>query len=267
MSIPKKIHYCWFGGNNKPHTALKCIESWKKYCPDYEIIEWNESNIDLNACPLFVQKAYAMKKWAFMTDYIRLKVVYENGGIYLDTDVELLKSLDFLLTQRAYMGCEGANYVNTGLGFGAEANHSFLRKNMDVYEELDPVDDDGVFVSSPCPHYTTAVLKNMGVSFPVNEIVEANDGLMLYPNHWFNPYDWKTEKLRIKKETVSIHHYSASWMSEQQKKGFIQQEKSKQIAKKFGKSTATIYEFCFWTRKKNGGPGFLRWCICKMRGC
>ena len=117
--LPKKIHYCWFGGNELPDLAIKCIESWKKYCPDYEIIEWNETNFDLECCD-FVKEAYKAKKWAFVSDYARLKVVYDNGGIYLDTDVELVKSLDILLQEKCYFGEETTGYVATGLGFGAE---------------------------------------------------------------------------------------------------------------------------------------------------
>lgn len=106
MSIPKVIHYCWFGHDPKPKLAEKCIKSWKKKCPDYKIIEWNEENFDISACPLYVRQAYEAKKWAFVTDYVRLKVVYEHGGIYLDTDVELKKNLDFLLNHKAYFGFE-----------------------------------------------------------------------------------------------------------------------------------------------------------------
>ena len=104
--IPKIIHYCWFGRNPKPKLAEKCIKSWKKYCPEYEIIEWNEDNYDLSSAPLYVRQAYEAKRWAFVTDYIRLQVIYENGGIYLDTDVELRKSLDPLLVHQAYFGFE-----------------------------------------------------------------------------------------------------------------------------------------------------------------
>lgn len=266
MSIPKIIHYCWFGRNAKPQLAIECINSWKKYCPDYEIIEWNEGNVDLTSCPVFVQKAYAMKKWAFVTDYIRLKVVFENGGIYLDTDVELLRSLDCLLDHRVFLGCEGVEYVNTGLGFGAEAGHQFLRENMAVYEEMDPVNEEGAFVSSPCPHYTTAVLKNMGVTFPIEQIVQISDGLLIYPNQFFNPYNWKTEKLHVTAQTFSIHHYSGSWMTELQRKGFLQHTKSEQIEKKFGKTLAKIYEVYYWSKKENGGPGFFAWYIRKLGG-
>lgn len=266
MSIPKKIHYCWFGKNTKPQLAEKCIESWKHFCPDYELIEWNETNVDLNACPDYVQKAYAMKKWAFVTDYIRLKVVYENGGIYLDTDVELLRPLDALLYPRAFLGCEGTEFANTGLGFGAEAGHPFLLANMAVYEGLNPIDENGNFVSSPCPHYTTAVLKKLGVEFPIEQITEGPDGLVIYPNCFFNPYDWKSEKLNLSKDTVSIHHYSGSWMTELQRKGFLQRAKSEEIARRYGKIASKVYEVYFWSKKENGGPGFFTWVMNKLRG-
>lgn len=104
--IPKKIHYCWFGGAPKTKLGMKCIKSWKKHCPDYEIIEWNEDNFDFSEAPLYVRQAYEAKKWAFVTDYVRLKVVYDNGGIYMDTDVKLKKILDPLLTNSAYFGFE-----------------------------------------------------------------------------------------------------------------------------------------------------------------
>lgn len=263
--IPKKIHYCWFGGNAKPQLAIECVKSWKKYCPDYEFIEWNESNVDLDACPVYVQKAYAMKKWAFVTDYVRLKVVCEHGGIYLDTDVELLKPLDHLLQHRAFMGCEGTRYVNTGLGFGAEKGFAFLKENMRVYEEMDPINEAGEFVSSPCPHYTTQLLKDQGVVFPIEHIVETTDGMVIYPNEYFNPYDWKTKSLRLHNDTVSIHHYSGSWMTEQQRKGLIQRAKVQRVEQRYGKKVATIYDVFFWSKKENGGPGILGWLANKFR--
>ena len=105
MSIPKKIHYCWFGRNPLPESAKKCIESWKKYCPEYEIIEWNEDNFDLTE-NRYAREAYEQKKWAFVSDYARLKIVYEQGGIYMDVDVELIKPLDELTELDGYMGFE-----------------------------------------------------------------------------------------------------------------------------------------------------------------
>ena len=119
--IPKKIHYCWLGGAKKPKLAKKCIKSWKKYCPDYEIIEWNESNLDISSFPLYTRQAYEKKKWGFVPDYIRCWLVYNYGGIYLDTDVELIKNLDDLLKNPSFFGFESEKSVALGLAFGGEA--------------------------------------------------------------------------------------------------------------------------------------------------
>ena len=143
MSIPKIIHYCWFGGKPKPELAEKCIKSWKKHCPDYEIREWNEDNYDLAAAPLYVRQAYEAKKWAFVTDYVRLQVVYECGGIYLDTDVELKKNLDSLLGYSAYFGFEDGKWIATGLGFGAEQGTPILQELMDDYRDIPFLLEDG----------------------------------------------------------------------------------------------------------------------------
>ena len=153
MSIPKKIHYCWFGGKPLPKSAVKCIDSWKKHCPDYEIIEWNESNFDIK-CNDFCRTMSEQKKWAFLTDYVRLKIIYENGGVYLDTDVQVIKSLDPLMKNGAYMGEENTGLVATGLGFAAEAGHPLIKKNMAYYEQLKDFSD----VHS-CPWITTEILE------------------------------------------------------------------------------------------------------------
>ena len=116
MSIPKVIHYCWFGNGKMPKLAQKCIESWKKYCPEYKIVCWNEENFDINQNK-YAREAYAAGKWAFVSDYVRLKVLYDEGGIYLDTDVELIKPLDKLIEERGYMGFDDNGVISTGLGF------------------------------------------------------------------------------------------------------------------------------------------------------
>ena len=138
----KIIHYCWFGRGEKPKDVIKSIESWKKFCPDYEIIEWNEDNFDISSHP-YTKKAYELKKWAFVSDYARLYIVYNEGGVYLDTDVEIVKNLDPLLENEAYMGFEDEKYVNTGSGFGAEKGHSFLLENMKAYDGECVVDENG----------------------------------------------------------------------------------------------------------------------------
>ena len=147
--IPKKIHYCWFGGRPLPPLARKCLASWKKYCPDYEIIEWNERNFDLTMNE-YVRWCYAHKKWAYLSDYARLAAVYAQGGIYFDTDVELIRRIDRLLSNEAFYAFENDQYVASGLGFGAEAGHETLRRMMEPYEALHE-DAQGQMRMTGCP--------------------------------------------------------------------------------------------------------------------
>lgn len=134
--IPKKIHYCWFGRKSLPIDVKRCIKSWKRYAIDYEIIEWNESNFDIN-CNLFVKTAYEAGAWAFVSDYARLKIIYDNGGIYFDTDVELLKSPDFLLKNQCYIGVQqDGKLCTTGLGFGAVKSSSVVEDMIKKYNNI-----------------------------------------------------------------------------------------------------------------------------------
>lgn len=209
--IPKKIHYCWFGGKPLPKEVKKCIDSWKKYCPDYEIIEWNENNYDINKNK-YTQLTHQNKKWAFLSDYVRLDVIYKYGGIYLDTDVELIKPLDDLLIYKGYMGMEQVGKVATGLGFGAVKKHKFLLENMKYYEkEENFIDEKGDFKKAICVKITTDLLEENGFK-KENKIQEICD-MTIFPIDYFCPKVMGTNKLRITKNTYSIHHYDASWKS------------------------------------------------------
>ena len=137
--MKKYIHYCWFGGNSLPKLAKKCIESWKKYLPDYEIIEWNEKNFDINLCP-FVKEAYDNKKWAFVSDYARLYALYKYGGLYLDTDVEILRDIEFLKNDEMFMGREDENFFATAVIGVKEENNKYIRKILDYYDSLSGFD-------------------------------------------------------------------------------------------------------------------------------
>lgn len=214
--IPKTIHYCWFGRNPKPKLALKCIKSWRKYCRDYQIVEWNEDNFDLSTCPLYVRQAYEAKKWAFVTDYVRLKVVYDHGGIYLDTDVELIRSPNELLRYSAFFGFEGGTYINTGLGFGAEKHADILRELMDDYSDIPFNLGNGQYDTTACPVRNTQVFVRHGLE--LNKMDQMLDGnIRILSQKWLCPYnDWTGTK-RITKDTVSIHWYSASWETEEYK--------------------------------------------------
>ncbi len=212
MSIPKIIHYCWFGGAPLPKSAEKCIASWKKYCPDYEIIRWDESSFDVS-CNAYCSYMYANKRWAFLTDYIRLKVVCDHGGIYLDTDVELLKPLDSILERGAWMARQHDELVATGLGFGAQTGHPFLRENMAYYEALSDFSQP-----KSCPFITTELLREKGLT-ETGIRVEQAAGLNIYPQEYFCPKNERTGLMHKTRNTVSIHHFDASWFEESWKEG------------------------------------------------
>lgn len=214
MAIPKTIHYCWLGRNPKPASVLKCIESWKKFCPDYEIVEWNEDNLDLSA-NLYARRAYDQKAWAFASDYFRLWAVYHHGGIYLDTDVQLIRNLDPLLENRAYMGFENEEMLNTGLGFGAEAGSEFLGELIKLYDSLAFVNTDGSLNRTATPEYTTRVAHSFGLTNDTGRIQRVLD-LTCYPREYFSPKDYFTERLHVTKNTYSIHHFSATWFTEEE---------------------------------------------------
>lgn len=210
MSIPKKIHYCWFGKGEMPKLAKKCIKSWKKYCPDYEIICWNEENFDLSQ-NRYMQEAYTSGKWAFVSDFARLKIIYDNGGIYLDTDVEIIKPIDDLLENHAFMGFDEKGIIATGLGFGAEKGDKIIEEFLKDYEDIPFILPDGSFDLTPCPDRNTATLKRLGMDTNIKNQVFMNT--LFLDREYLCPMDYYTGKKEITKNTYSIHHYSASWTS------------------------------------------------------
>ena len=210
MSIPKVIHYCWFGHNEMPKLAQKCIKSWKEKCPDYEIICWNEDNFDLTQNQ-YMRQAYEAGKWAFVSDYARLKIVYDHGGVYLDTDVELLKSLDGLLDGGAFMGFEDKGVVATGLGFAAEKGNKVIEEFLKDYEEIPFILPDGSFDLTPCPKRNTDTLKRLGMD--TEKVGQTFMDVQFLGKEYLCPMDYYTGKLCLTKNTYSIHHYSASWTS------------------------------------------------------
>ena len=226
--IPKTIHYCWFGRNPKPKLAEKCIKSWRKKCPDYQIIEWNEDNFDISACPLYVRQEYEAKLWAFVSDYTRLKVVYDYGGIYLDTDVELRKNLDPLLEYNAYFGFDDERKIATGLGFGAEKHHPLLRELMCDYDDISLIREDSTIDRTPCPTRNTVVFEKHGLIRDNSKQV-LDDNVLILPQEYLSPISFFTGKKTITKNTISIHWFQASWFNEEQKE---RQRKRLQKARK-----------------------------------
>lgn len=212
--IPKVIHYCWFGGNALPEKDKKCIESWKKFCPDYKIIEWNESNYNLNRNK-YMSDAYKEKKWGFVPDYARFDIIYNEGGFYLDTDVELVKSLDELRSNEAYMGFEGEIWINGGIGFGAEKNNQVIKGLRDMYDDKSFYKEDGEMNLTPSPYYITEFLVNKGLKR--DDSMQMIDNMKIYPSEYFAAKNYDTGVIHQTENTISIHQYNASWMTKRKK--------------------------------------------------
>lgn len=244
--IPKIIHYCWFGGNPLPDIAQKCILSWKKYLPDYEIKEWNESNFDVNCCQ-YVKEAYEEKKWAFVSDYARFQILYREGGLYFDTDVEIIKSFDSILNKGAFMGCEFVNNtginevgVNPGLGLGTAAGNPLYREMLDCYENAHFIKLDGTIDYTTIVDRATILCEKYGFEKNVN--VQNIKGINIYPPEYFCPMDYGTGKLNITENTYSIHWYDASWLDDKMKKRRKKSEKIRNLCKgKLGMKLSKVY--------------------------
>ena len=210
--IPKKIHYCWFGKNKVPDEYLVYMETWKKYCPDYEIIRWDEQNYDVTKND-YLKQAYDNKKWAFVSDYARVDVVYQYGGVYLDTDVELLKSLDEFLKWDMFCGFQSTKHINWGLGYGAVRGHEILEEVLKVYRQMEFVKSDGSLNLVSCPIIQSAVMAKHG--FVLDGTPQEKGNVAVYPKEFFSPYSHQKGFGRVTENTHSIHHYSASWLGDE----------------------------------------------------
>lgn len=237
--IPKIIHYIWFGGNPLPEDAVKCINSWKKYCPDYEIKEWNESNFDINACE-YIKEAYSAKKWAFVSDYARLYVLVKFGGIYMDTDVEVVKPLDEFLTLRAFSGFETEKTVPTGM-MACEKDHPFFDRLLHEYDGIHFTDKNGNHdLTTNVTRITKACL---AAGLILNNQKQEVEGFTLYPNDYFCPLSHTDGKLYKTNNTYTIHWFAGSWKSEAEQNAH---RKAMEFKNKYpgyiGKVLAVVYE-------------------------
>lgn len=233
--IPKKIHYCWFGRGKKPKLAEKCIASWKKFCPDYELIEWNEDNYDVytNA---YTKYCYENKKWAFLSDYVRLDIIRQYGGIYFDTDVEVIKSFDDLLFYDAFYGFESREIINSGLGFGSVAHHITIEMMCKEYDVFENYEKDIVPVG--CPTLNTKALVKLGLQ--LNGKKQNISGILFLPRECLNPLQDATGKMYKTEDTYSIHWYAKSALD---KKTIVRSKVTRPIHRLFG-------EDCFYKIKK-----------------
>ena len=210
--IPKIIHYCWFGRKPLPKSVRKCIASWRRFFPDYEILEWNEGNFDVNMVS-YTRVAYKHKKYAFVSDYVRFYVLYHYGGLYFDTDVEVINPMDDIVARGAFMGIEqdaDQVVVAPGLGMGAYFGMELYKCVLDYYESLHFSGKEEKQISGVVVKCTTDILRQFG--FVCENRLQQVVDVWIYPNDWFNPMDDATGRLTITDNTRSIHHYSKTWV-------------------------------------------------------
>lgn len=209
----KKIHYCWFGRGKKPTIFYKCLDSWKKNYPDYEIIEWNEDNFDIY-CNDYVREAYDCKKYAFVSDFARLKIIYENGGIYFDTDVESLKRIDDNILEKGFFAKETQNTINTGLGFCSNPKNHIIKMLLDDYEGEHFIINNKMNLKT-CVDRVSEFLINKG--FDIENSNNDIDGILVFEPEFFCGFDVKNDNYLITNNTFNVHHYNGSWLSNKQK--------------------------------------------------
>lgn len=226
--IPKIIHYCWFGGRPLGDKELDCIESWRRFIPDCEIKRWDESNFDVRCCD-YVSEAYDAGMWAFVSDYARFKILYDCGGLYFDTDVEVIKCLNDIIDAGPFMGFE-SDYgdmaspnvaagldmaVNPGLGLGAPAGLDLYRMILDSYHLDKFLKDDGTIDRTTVVFRTTQVLEKLGLKKEGG--MQRVAGVTIYPSEFFNPKSYLTGSITLTENTRTVHHFNMSWFSPQER--------------------------------------------------
>ena len=258
--IPKIIHYCWFGRNPLPPLAIKCIESWKKYCPDYEIKEWNEDNFDLDLFP-YTREAYDNRKFAFVTDVVRLYALYHEGGIYMDTDVEVLKPIDRFLTHHAFSGFEDEHNVPTGI-MASEKGGKWAKDNLEYYTDRHFLFSDGKYDLTTNVTIITNYMLPLGLK-QNNTYQDFSNLITFYPKDYFCPKSYEDGKIYLTKNSYTIHHFAGSWVSEKDKYmrncainlSFLPKKIRMYIANwiatvKFDGITCALKDLILWIKKK-----------------
>ena len=223
MSIPKIIHYCWFGKNEYPPIMKKCLKSWQAYCPDYQFVLWNEDSFDVNSSE-WTRQAYEAKKYAFVADYVRLRAIKEYGGVYLDIDQELIKPLDKFLPRRAFLGFMREDSVSMGI-IGAEPNHPTICALFKHYDNREFI-VNGKQDLLPITDWVTERLINDGLKLN-DSVQEITSGVVIYPREYFCPTYCTPPKSLTSKKTISIHHWAMTWRSETEINQFAELKKSR----------------------------------------
>ncbi len=212
----KIIHYCWFGPRPLSKLAKKCMKSWSKFLPDYEIKLWNEDNFDYNQNE-FVKQAYKEKKWAFVSDYARLKALSEYGGIYFDTDMEILKDISDILKKECFLGIEDSGLINAAV-IGAKKPHNvFIDKLIAQYDNLEGFDKKDIYAMS-IPRQITKMIKPLGFKEDSSEIQEFFDGnLSVFPRDYFYPLSYDYQNNKYSENSCMVHRFDATWASKPEK--------------------------------------------------
>ncbi len=214
--IPKIIHYCWFGGNELSELATKCVESWQKHCPDYQIKRWDEQNFNIE-CNQYVKQAYDAKKWAFITDYVRLYALYNVGGIYMDTDVELIRNIDIFLDYDGFTGFENDECVSTAI-MGARSGHSWIQYLLGYYKDKEFVKNDGTFDTTTNVAIITDMMCRKYNLIRNNTFQLIEDKVAIFPKDYFCPKSYVTGEINLSENSYCIHNFSGSWLTDKQKK-------------------------------------------------
>ena len=208
--IPKIIHYCWFGGKDLPNLAIRCIESWKKLLPDYEIKCWSEENFDIDKSVPYVKEANVNKKYAFVSDYVRLYALYNEGGIYLDTDVEIIKDFSSLLGENGVLGYEDDNSLTTAF-IAVPPKAVWIKELLDLYEKRSFIKEDGILDLTTNVTFISNYLRNTGII--LNGKYQKTADIEIYPSEYFSPRSWDKGKYHITDNTYTIHFFAGTWHS------------------------------------------------------
>lgn len=213
-----------------PELAKECLESWKRHLPEYKLVLWNEDNFDINTNE-YVRGAYESKKYAFVTDYVRLYALYHHGGIYMDTDVEVIKPLDKFLKHRAFTGTEGKRSCVTGI-MGAEKNHPWIKSLLDDYKDRKFILNNGKLNTLT---NTLLITKNTMTNYnwkTKDSLQILKDGLYIYPSSYFCGKNLYSKSIDITEDTYTLHHFSGSWLSDKDRKRVERRRKTKQLTQK-----------------------------------
>lgn len=240
--IPKKIHYCWFGRNPLPDDVKRYIESWKKYCPDFEIKRWDEDSFDINTCE-YIKEAYEKKKWAFVTDYVRLHALVNEGGIYMDTDVEVVQTLTPFLEHSAFSGFQDEKSIPTGI-MACEPGFPLFAELLGDYKGRHFINPDGSCNTTTNVSYITKSCLEKGLR--LNNTFQIIDGFALYPSEVFCAKSPTDGKLFANENTVTIHHFAGSWIDEAVKNRI---DRRRRLSAKYGKLGLLFYYVTNWPSK------------------